>query len=320
MLKFLKFVSVVVAAFAVTANAADISPLTILVSGRADDAIKDLTRKASEANPNTETLHYLCRAYYSVGDWDNAIRFGEQAVRKNEANSEYQLWLGRAYGEKADSVGAISAFSFARKTVAAFEKAVKLNPANYRARRDLAEYYATAPSVVGGGKDKARKLADEIAPSDPVNASWIRGLVAEREKNAVEAENQYKTSVAASGGAAGPLVELAHFYRGEKRWSDFDATIERALASTKRSNEDVFNASEMLIRANRQLPLAVQSLQKYLNGPMDEYGPAFRVHYLLGQAYEKLGQRDNAMREYKTAVSQASSFRPAQDALRKLGA
>lgn len=319
MLKCLKFVFVVVVVFAVTAKALDISPRDALVRGRADDAIRDLTRQASVSNPSTDTLHDLCRAYYMVGDWDNAIRYGEQAVRKNASNSEYQLWLGRAYGEKANSIGPLSAFSFARKTVAALEKAVKLNPANIRARRDLAEYYATAPGVVGGGKDKARKLADEIAASDPVNASWIRGLVAEHEKNSTEAENQYKTSVAASGDAAKPLIELAHFYRGEKRWSDFDTTIERVLSSSKRSDEDVFNASELMIQANRKVPVAIQTLQKYLNGPMDEYGPAFRVHYLLGQAFEQLGQRDNAIREYKTAVSLASTFRPAQNALQKLG-
>jgi TolA-binding protein len=115
-------------------------------------------------------------------------------------------------------------------------------------------------------------------------------------------------------------LELARFYKQQQRWADFDKAMQQALNSQKKSPTDLFDAGEMLVKANRDLPLAVQSLRKYLeSGHTDEYGPAFKAHFLIGQGLEKQGKSGEAQGEYRTALSLASSYRPAQDALHKLG-
>ena len=64
-------------------------------------------------------------------------------IRKN---SLYELWLGRIYGEKASRVGFLSAAGLAKKVRTSFERAVQLDPKNWEARVDLAEFYLQAPS------------------------------------------------------------------------------------------------------------------------------------------------------------------------------
>lgn len=308
--------SAVILAACLVAAAAAAAPsrADLVASGRADEAIRALT-----AQNDAEAYHLLCRVYYSLEDWDKAIRSGEKAVQLNPNAAAYHLWLGRSYGEKADSSGPLSAFGWARKTVAEFERAVQLDPKDWRARHDLAEYYATAPGIVGGGKDKARRLADDIQSSDPVTAALIRALVASRSDRPGEAEQHLNNAVQASGNSAGTLLRLARLYRNQKRWNEFDAAVSRALASSKRTPEDLFNAGELLVGVNRDLPTAAQALKQYLAGPMDDNGPAFQAHYLLGQVHERQGDRRAAQDEYKAALSLAGGFRPAQEALRKLG-
>ena len=115
-------------------------------------------------------------------------------------------------------------------------------------------------------------------------------------------------------------LELARFYKRQQRWNDFDVAMHQALNAPKRDEAVWFDAGEMLIQANRNLPLAVQTLRKYLeSGRTDEYGPAFKAHYLIGQGLEKQGNPREAQTEYRAALSMASGFRPAQDALHKLG-
>ncbi len=106
----------------------------------------------------------------------------------------YHLWLGREYGQKASSVNPLSAASLAKKTKNEFEQAVKLDPANVQARADLSEYYTDAPSFMGGGLDKARDQAAQVAKYDEATSHWILAIVAEKEKNYTEAENRTPAS------------------------------------------------------------------------------------------------------------------------------
>jgi len=48
---------------------------------------------------------------------------------------------------------------------------------------------------------------------------------------------------------------------------------------------------------------------------MVEDAPAFRAHYLLGQIYEKMGNKPDAAAEYKASLALASGFAPASKAL-----
>ncbi len=295
---------------------ADLTPVELLNTGRADEALRTL----QHTNVNSaEHYNLLCRVYFSLQDYDNAIANGERAVQMAPNVSSYYLWLGRSYGEKADQVNAISAYGLARKTVAAFEKAVQLDPNDAHARRDLAEYYIEAPAIVGGGRDKARKLADDIVGKDAVTAAYIRAWIASKEKNYGEAERQYKYALQVSGNSAATWFELARLYRDTQRWSDFDNAVAQAIASPKKSSSDMYDIGEIMIKVNRNLPQAIGALRQYLSGATDEYGPAFRAHYLIGNAFLQQGNQTEAKNEYRTALSLASGFRPAQDALHKLG-
>ncbi len=78
------------------------SPHELLDAGRADDALRMLTPQA--AGNNAAAFNYLCRVYFSLGDWDNAVQHCERATQLDPGNAAFQLWLGRSYGEKANAV------------------------------------------------------------------------------------------------------------------------------------------------------------------------------------------------------------------------
>lgn len=298
-----------------------VSSAELISVGHADEAIRALNQQLQSNPGNAEAYSLLCRVYYLVDDWDNAIANGERAVRLNSKVASYHLWLGRAYGGKAESVNPVFAFSLARKVAREFERAYNLDPGDWKIRRDLAEFYVEAPAVVGGGEQKAERLASLTQTSDPTGAGLIRAMIAYRRKNWNEAEHQYKIAIDASGGAAEPWLELARFYRYSRRWDAFDDAVRHALNSPKKSPENLFDAGELLAGTGRMLPQAVEVLHAYLRGNIvEEYGTAFRAHYLLGQVMEKQGNKQAAIGEYRNALTLASNYHPAQDALRRLGA
>jgi tetratricopeptide (TPR) repeat protein len=308
------------AALVSSAIAADVPAAELWNSGRVDDTIRSLNAEVARGQ-NAEAYAMLSRVYYTLDDYDTAVKNAAKAVEIKPNEATYHFLLGRAYGQKADQAGALSAMSLAKKAAGEFEKALQLDPGDKAARRALAEFYTEAPGFMGGGRDKARKLADQSMTSDPSTANWILGLVANKEKQWVEAENRFKASVKASGGAASDWIELAHFYAWGKRWNEFESAMGSALSSNKKNPADLVNASELLIGTGRNFPAAAQALKTYLASPKkDEDYPAFRAHFLLGQLYEKSGDKKQAAEEYRAALTSAQGFRPAQDALKRLGA
>jgi len=300
------------------AATSDAEPISV---GRPDETIRALRQKI-QAEPNdAEAYSILCRVYYLVDNWEQAISTGERAVQLAPRVAYYHLWLGRAYGRKAEQANPVMAFMLARKVVREFERAHQLDPDNWPIRRDLAEFYVLAPSIVGGGDYKAVALADGMSSKDLAGASSIRAMLAQKKKNWKEAESQFKAAVQASGGAAGAWLDLARFYRTGKRWGEFDDAVRHALESPKKNPEDLFDAGELLGAQGRMLPQACDALREYLRGNSnDEYATAFRAHYLLGQALEKMGDAKEAIREYRSSLALASNYQPAQEALRRLGA
>ncbi len=106
---------------------ADESAPALLAAGRADDAITTLRSKINTSPGDAEAHNLLCRAYFSMGDWDRGISACEKAVTLDPNNSRYHLWLGRVYGEKADAANFLSAASLAGKVRNEFEAAVRLD-------------------------------------------------------------------------------------------------------------------------------------------------------------------------------------------------
>jgi tetratricopeptide (TPR) repeat protein len=303
----------------VPATDAVASPADLLAAGRVDEVINSLQSQLKGAPQDAASYNYLCRAYYAVGDWDRAVSNCEKAVRLSPDSSDYHLWLGRAYGEKADHVNPFSAASLAGKLRREFERAVELSPNSADARSDLAEFYIDAPGIVGGGLDKARAQADSLTALAPAKAHYLKGRIAEKQKDSTTAEREYRAAIDASKGNANDWLNLALFFRHGSRWDDMEQALLRAADAPEGQNEVLVEVSEILQRAGRNLPAATQIVRRYIasNSPTEK-SPLFKAHYVLGTALEKQGDRQGAAQEYRAALALAGNFSAAQQALKNV--
>jgi predicted Zn-dependent protease len=82
--------------------------------GRADSALQRLGTVLSQ-NPSDAEAHNLrCRVFYQEEQWDAAIADCGAAVQQAPGESNFHLWLGRAYGQKAAHASLMSAYALAR--------------------------------------------------------------------------------------------------------------------------------------------------------------------------------------------------------------
>ncbi len=298
----------------VSASAADPAATELLSSGRINEAVSVLRSRA-----DAESLNQLSRVYFAMERWDEAVKYGERAVSLEPNNALYHLWLGREYGRKAEEANPFAAAGMAKRAKAEFERSVQLDPSNIAARFDLAEYYTEAPSIMGGGLDKARHQAAEVQKYDPGTAHLILARIAEKQKQHGEAESQYQAAIQLSKNPADMWLRLAAFYRQHGQVDQMQNAVHSAMALPGKHAESYFDAANELYLGSRNLPAALQYLQKYLSsGELVESAPAFRAHYLMGQLNEKMGNNGAAASEYVASLALASGFGPARKALDRI--
>ncbi len=286
----------------------------LLSSGQMNDAVAALASR-----DDAESLNLLSRVYFAMERWDDAVKYGERAVSLEPNNATYRLWLGREYGRKAEDSKAFSAAVNAKKAKNEFERAVQLDPSNVPARVDLAEYYTEAPGIMGGGVDKARDQAAQVAKYDSGMSHLILARVAQKQKQYPQAEAQFRLAIKQANNPADMWLQFAAFYRQQGRLDEIQTAVNSAMAQPNKKAESYFDAAHELYLAGRDYPDAVQYLQKYLaSGELAESAPAFRAHYLIGQLKEKMGQNSAAASEYQASVKLASGFVPAKSALGRL--
>jgi tetratricopeptide (TPR) repeat protein len=298
---------------------ADESAPGLLASGHVDEAIAMLDSQLRSAPNNALAHNLLCRAYFSLGEWDRGISNCEKAVALAPDNSQFHLWLGRIYGEKADKSGFLTAAGLARRVVREFEAAVHLNPRNVDAHSDLAEFYLEAPGIVGGGRDKAEREVDSLQSLDPARADWVSARIAEKHRDYATAEKYYRAAIADSHGGASAWLNLGLFYRHREHWDDMERALVHVPSAPLDRPDALVDAAEILIHSQRNLPQAIELLQAYLrSSALVEQAPQFKVHYLLGAANEKLGDKQSAAAEYRSALRLAREYQPAKQALQRV--
>jgi tetratricopeptide (TPR) repeat protein len=299
------------------APAAD-TPAQLLAAGRVDDAIAILEQKVAVSPADAEAYNLLCRAHFMLEDWDAAVSACERARNLDPRNSFYHLWLGRVYGEKADRSGFLSAAGLVKKVRTSFERAVELDPKNWEARTDLAQFYLEAPGIVGGGKEKAQAQADAIMPLNPAMAHWVMARIAEKNKDASDAEREYRAAVATSHSGTRACLDLAIFLRHANRLDEMDAALHNLESSTVDRHESLMDGASMLLQTGRDYPLGVLLLQRYFSVGTVEEGPAFKAHDVFGRLLERQNDRQGAVQHFRAALALAHSYARAQDDLKRV--
>ena len=290
----------------------------LLASGRVDELVPALQQRINQSPRNAIAQNLLCRAYLMMEDWDRGVTACEQAVYIDPQNSNYSLWLGRIYGEKADRASFVSAPGLAKKARESFERAVELDPKNVDAHVDLGEFYAEAPGIIGGGRDKAYRQADLLMPLSPAMAHWLLARIAEKEKDPTKAEREYRAEIAASNSGVRGWLDLANFFMYAHRYDDMEQALNHQETAPIDHPDSLMFGANLLLRSRRNFPLAVRLMRRYLADHLVEEAPAFKAHTILGEILEKQGDRQRAAQEFHTALALFQNYSRAKEDLKRV--
>ncbi len=280
-----------------------------------------LLNAALEKNSQVASLHYwFTRCFFELNDFERAVKSGERSIKLDPRNSEYHMWLGRAYGRKAEQGGLFSALAYVKKARHEFEEAVRLNPSNLDGQQDLIEFYWRAPRIVGGGDDKAQRQIEALAAVDPGEAHAARGNFLRDKKKREEAAAEFQKVFEARPKRVTPYLAIADFYQEGYNAAGLEKAIEAAARVDASDRRLGFYRGVLRVVARNRLEEGEQLLKAYLaSAPQRSDFPSHAsAREWLGRLYELQGNRVAAAEQYRTALKVDPGRRSAQEALRHL--
>lgn len=257
-----------------------------LFADRQDAEAKTAFEALARAEPrNGEAQLFLGRLAMRARDPEAASKHYEKAIDLDGKNASYHLELAGAYGARVQSAGLLGKASLASKSRAALEKAVELEPDNVDARFGLVQFYSQAPSIMGGGLDKAHVQADRILQLDPG-----RGRIAK-----------------------------AGLFAREKKYDEAFALYEDVLQQTPDDYATRYQIGRLAAESGQRLDRGKECLQFCLAATPPANAPGHApAHWRIGNIFEKQGDKAAARASYEAALAIDAKFESAIASLKKL--
>jgi tetratricopeptide (TPR) repeat protein len=293
---------------------------TAFAEGDYPKAIEILNREAALSPRDAAVQYLLARCYFESEQYDRAIPAAEAAVSLDGKNSGYHELLGRAYGEKADRSGWLGALSLAKKARKEFETAVQLDERNFSATQALIEFDCSAPSLAGGGEDKARPEIEKLSALDSTEGRYAAVNCLRQKKDYEAADAEFRKVLALHPKSADLIYDVGDHYMKHSQADRLELVIaegERVAPTDPRGN---FFRAVALTLEKKNPGEAEKLFADYLkHAPKRNNYPSKAIaHYWLGRIQENKNDTASARAEYREALNLEPKNRFAKEAMSRL--
>ena len=219
------------------------------------------------------------------GDPAAAVSIAEQVLSRDADNVPAWIILGHGLSEEIDQAGILRKAALAKRCLAAYLKAVSLQPRNVEAHTSLVEFYRRAPTVVGGSRDKAYAEAKLLLGIDAGQGySLLTSLQAE-----------------------------------EGKFDEAFATCEDLQRLEPDTYRALFRLGETCAASERQLIRGLTAMKKAIVLTPGTDDPDLEDGFVvLGRLLEKSGARAAAVAAYERAIQLNPKLQEARERLKRL--
>jgi len=208
----------------------------------------------------------------------------------------------------------------AGKVKDAFERAVALAPAKPEYRESLLQFYVAAPAVAGGGLDKARAQATEIAKLDAVRGELAFATIARADGKPDEALARLKSAQAKRPDDARLALQVGLVLQEQRKYDEAFAWFQQTVAKDPGALAAWYQIGRTAVLSNSRHAEGEAALKRYLAGkPETNDPPHAAAHWRLGMLYEQQQRPTDARAQYQAALKLDPDHAEAKAALKKLG-
>jgi tetratricopeptide (TPR) repeat protein len=277
-------------------------------------------RRILESRPgDTEAIYYLGRVYLETDRLSRAVDFLETMAERHAGSSRIHQGLGEAYAVAALQASVFRQLGLARDARGSLERAVRLDPRNVEARISLFEFYRHAPSVVGGGMDRARGQLEQIRRLDPARGHELSGHLLRDEGDEESAIAAYRRALAIDPASSRIRLSLVLALIESRRFGEAFEAIDAILERHPDHTSALYQLGRNAALSGKRLDEGERALRKYLGQrPLRNQPSHAWAHYRLGMIQKRQGELATARYSLRRAISLDPELEGAREVLSEL--
>jgi tetratricopeptide (TPR) repeat protein len=286
------------------ARAETLAAVQAQVDARAPGALAAAEAFAKANASNGPAWIALTRARLMAGQAEAAIAAAEKATKLAPVDAKAFQWLGNAYGMRIGQVGMFGKLSLAPKLRDAFERAVQLDGDLLEARFALIDFYMMAPGAIGGGVDKARAQATQIARRDAAQGEIAQAGIALHEDKPADAARHYAAALAAKPTDRKVRLAVAVGYQQMERWDDAFRVLHAWTSEAAAPAMAWYQLGRAAALSGRSPDEGVAALEKFMTMARGQDDPEPKhALYRLGQIHARAGRKPQARAAFDRALA-----------------
>ena len=248
-----------------------------------------------------------------------AIEWFEKAVAAQPDSLQPHLWLGRAYAHALTHANFLKQPLLARHARAEFDRAVQIDPRNVDAREDRATYYMYAPSIAGGGIDKARAEAEVVRGLNPYRGGLLRAQIELHNHDTPAAEKECVALNKAYPDSSAPFNTLVGLYQSAHRYAEAFDVVDHRAAAIPGDAWAHYQLGRTAALSGQRLEDGEAAMRAYLQaGRFVPTASEAHAHFRLGMILEQRRDAAGARAEYEAATRLDPTLADAKEALRRV--
>jgi tetratricopeptide (TPR) repeat protein len=295
------------------------------------------------------------RIAQGLGHFELAYELADKAALSEPQNAAFHVQVAAAAGRLAQHASLLKQLTYARRARKELDDAISLEPKRPDAIYGMMMFYEYAPSLIGGDKAAAKKLAEDLTALDPARGYLAQATLAENRKDAASQADLLRKAVAVNPDSYAAHVALSKFLARSEP-VDADGADEQAclallsdptrieawqllaelavaaecwpevnglVQTAERFNPDdasaAYAAAVAMIAAGKNLDMAQALLAHYLEKLPEGDAPTMgRAHYQLALLSEKRGQKQDALFRLRAALEEDPTMEDARKDLKRI--
>lgn len=292
------FILVVLMGLALSAETELEKASRLLKTGQPAEA-QALLERVIQAEPrNAEALVLLGEVHLRLRSPTKAQECASKALQLDPNQAAPHCLKANALSMQIGQVNMFKKLSMASEIRAEYEKALKLDPRYNIARQGLFQFYLQAPSIAGGGTDKAAAFAEQTLGVNPSLGHSMKALIHQHKKDLGAAQAEYRLAIASDPRYA-PTYNNLGYVELEMKQVDMALDHFRKLVALEPENANSHDSLGDGLMAKGHVDEAIAAYRR-----ATALDPGFPVaFYHLGQALERKGQGAEAVANYRRAAS-----------------
>jgi tetratricopeptide (TPR) repeat protein len=233
--------------------------------------------------------------------FEDAVKIAERCIATNPNNSKCHGSLGISLGAIAQRGNMLFAVRHIGTIFSSFEKAVALDPKNYRALFFLMQVYLEVPSALGGSERKAEELIAATSTTEPGASALLRAKLFLYKRNyanasaaALSAETNKTRALLIE--QKNLLASIGFTLIREKKYSQAQSIFSETIRRHPDFARGYLGIGIAELESNKPQN-AVASLEKSL-----ALDPSASALYRMAKTQQALGDRAAAISFYERAV------------------